>query len=782
MPDSSVIEKMQRLGKMSRDEIRVRVQQECYKRWDLARSVFVSPWRIGKNASGLEDGSKYFLSHKEISECCDWFRSNRPDVTENAIAYADRILRHEFDLLGYAGVRYGGDINWHLDAVHGKSAPTKPWFQIPYLDFARVGDHKVTWELNRHQHLVALAKAYRFTGNIAYAEELFRQWYQWQKENPYPYGINWASSLEIAFRSLAWRWVWYLLEGCDVVPRTFESDLGIALENNARHIERYLSTYFAANTHLLGEAVGLFFIGTLLRASASAAKWRQTGWRIVLEQAERQVRPDGMHFEQSSHYHTYALDFFLHARILAERNGQQTPKALDATIENMLKATCELASSRCLPQFGDDDGGRVFDGRRNRREHMVDPLAIGAALFNRADFKATVGDATEEMVWLLGTAGAGRFESLPNVRPLAHSFALRASGIYAMASDEPIRGRLLIEAGPHGAGWAGHGHADALSVQVDIDGEPVLIDRGTYSYVNNAGERSEFRKTASHNTVEIDGVSQSEELGPFKWKSPCDAKADSWITGETFDLFSGSHGGYERLAGGVVHKRDVFHLKGGFWLVRDMLQGAGTHRAQLSWNLAAGELQPTSKGFQISRNCKPVLSLIHASDAKWDSRTYQDWYSPRYGSRESCSVLRLSATVQLPAECATVLFPGPLKDACFESGADAVAQYEGCRPYRLKTGGVLQEAIFATAPGGWKASRIASDAQFVYAAFSPAGTCQRYVVCSGTYLDVDGERLFTSDVPHAAGEHSIPRAGTSDSQQFQAKPSGCRDRLMTATA
>ena len=57
------------------------------------------------------------------------------------------------------------DIDWHLDPVHGKRAPLDPWFKIPFLDFAVVGDHKVTWELNRHQHLVTLAKARLLSGD-----------------------------------------------------------------------------------------------------------------------------------------------------------------------------------------------------------------------------------------------------------------------------------------------------------------------------------------------------------------------------------------------------------------------------------------------------------------------------------------------------------------------------------------------------------------------------------------------------------------------------------------
>jgi len=56
-----------------------------------------------------------------------------------------------------------------------------------------------------------------------------------------------------------------------------------------------------------------------------AQRWQKLGWQIVLREAERQVRPDGMHFEQSTYYHTYALDFLLHSRILADLNGVAVP-------------------------------------------------------------------------------------------------------------------------------------------------------------------------------------------------------------------------------------------------------------------------------------------------------------------------------------------------------------------------------------------------------------------------------------------------------------------------
>src|SRR5581483_7163636 len=186
--------------------------------------------------------------------------------------------------------------------------------------FAEIGDHKVIWELNRHQHLVTLAKAWLLTGDVRYAQELISQWYAWKQANPYPLGINWASSLEVAFRSLSWIWVDQLLVNCPQASDQFRSDLLRGLAFHGRYTERYLSTYFSPNTHLLGEAAALFFIGTLYPQISSAGRWKNKGFEIVLQEAERQVRPDGVYFEQTLYYHVYALDLFLHVRLLASRN------------------------------------------------------------------------------------------------------------------------------------------------------------------------------------------------------------------------------------------------------------------------------------------------------------------------------------------------------------------------------------------------------------------------------------------------------------------------------
>jgi hypothetical protein len=378
---------------MDWEEVRVRVGQEFHKQNDLLmHRLGVRNGAVRLNVDSAARPGQFFFSDSEISDRAELLRKHLPDEVDEILREADEICGHRFRLLGYENLdftldsgsgNFGGDsskdIDWHLDPVHGKRAPLDPWFKIPFLDFAVVGDHKVTWELNRHQHLVTLAKARLLSGDEKYVRELRAQWRSWIKANPYPLGINWGSTLEVAFRSLSWIWVDQLLAGAAECA-DFRAEMAPALAFHGRYIERYLSTYFSPNTHLLGEAVALFFLSTLYPQMPGAARWKESGWKIVLREAERQVRPDGVYFEQSLYYHVYALDFFLYARLLAARNGMEIPPTYDAVLGRMLDVVAALAQAGPAEGFGDDDGGRLWNPRRNRTEQMTDPLALGAGM------------------------------------------------------------------------------------------------------------------------------------------------------------------------------------------------------------------------------------------------------------------------------------------------------------------------------------------------------------------------------------------------------------------
>lgn len=742
-------EKWSRLTRLSWDEVRTRARQELGKRLDASfpKSTF-RPERIGL-AETVRRGN-FFFSPTELPERVRLLREHLPAEVNAILSEADEICRHRFRLLGYVDLDYGAEIDWHLDAVHGKRSPLKPWHKINFFDFAEIGDHKVTWELNRHQHLVTLAKAWLFTRDSRYSNELISQWNSWQKANPYPLGINWGSSLEVAFRSLSWIWADHILADCPELNDRFKIDLVRGLALNGSYIERYLSTYFSPNTHLLGEAAALFFIGVLYPQIASADRWKKKGLGILLQQGERQVRRDGVYFEQSLYYHVYALDLFLHARLLAWRNQIEVPANFDEVIKKMLLLVQSLSQSGLPLGFGDDDGGRLFNPSRNQGKHMTDPLAVGAIFFQDEKLHAAAGP-TEEAIWLLGEQAVSFLlgSSLP-VPPRTQSFP--DGGTYISVDCEKPSQQIVIDAGPLGAMRAGHGHADALSVKYSAHGRPCLVDSGTFCYMSSGNERNSFRGTGAHNTLRVDELDQAVPDGPFAWKDLPAVRAESWIAGETFTYFCGSHTGYSRLSDPVIHRRFVFHLYSGFWMVRDIAEGNASHVLETFWHLDPSYAARQTDGSSVVASAADdelpnSIAFVPVSDSGWDCRMMSGYISPVYGAAEPAPVLRCRTEVQLPAEHAMLVralaangqAPGELVRVKTQSvEAKAITAYE------YRENGRAHFLIFRD-PGArsWKFGDWESDAVFLY--FCAEGQrISQIAACQMSFIKYHGEGLVSA--------------------------------------
>jgi hypothetical protein len=575
----------------------------------------------------------FFGSFQDRETTVAAFKSRWPETAQAFIEKADSICAGQFDLLGYKELSFGDPIDWQYEPLTGKRIPLLHWSKLDYLNAEVAGDKKIIWELNRHQYFMTLGQAYWLTGDERYARVFAAHLEAWMDANPPKLGINWASSLEVAFRSMAWLWAFNFFKRASSVSNDVFKRAWKFLYLSARHLESYLSTYFSPNTHLTGEALGLFFIGTLLPEFKEARRWRDLGAEILVEQIPIHVQDDGVYFEQSSYYHRYTTDFYLHFLLLARGNEYKLPPQVDEAVVRLLDHLMYLTRpDGTTPLIGDDDGGRLAMLDVRAPNDFRGTVALGAVVFDRADYRFVAADAAEELLWLTGVAGLAKFDSIEPQQPAQASVAFRNGGYFVMRDGWTRDANyLLFDCGPHGSLACGHAHADALSIDVAANGCTVLIDPGTCTYTGSKELRDWFRGSQAHNTLTVDGQSSSEPNGPFSWKTIARCTLEKWISAERFDFVSGQHDGFTRLPDPVTVKREILFLKGDYWIIRDTVVATGEHRVDISFHFDSAP--DAAEGIEI---------LCFGTDRKVEEDSF---VSHCYGHKEPAKALRFSATL-----------------------------------------------------------------------------------------------------------------------------------------
>ena len=644
-------------------------------------------WRDAHRALAFHvafTSQRFALAASNQSTLTPTIRERFPGALANAAERAEKILEGRYDLLGYRDLTFRTDkpVDWHHDPVHRCQAPLVFWSDVPYLD-PKCGDHKIIWELNRHQHWLTLGRAFWLTGDVRYRDRYITELSSWMAANPPLIGINWASMLELGFRSLSWLWALAFFADLSTTGEpAWIVDLLLALDRQLAHIEQNLSYYFSPNTHLLGEALALYVCSRSLPLLRASADREALGRRILLEQARRQVSPDGGHCERSTHYHRYTLDFYLLALIVARITKDPAALDFERTAARLADAARLLADDAGeLPQIGDDDGGMLFPITGRAPSDIRDSLAVAAGLLDRPYLR--IDSPPEETYWLLAhpSLAPAVEASTPSTRELPRSAALRDTGYYVSRSSGGDH--LVIDGGVHGYLNGGHAHADALSLTLSVGGVPLLVDVGTGVYTIDQALRDRLRSSQMHNTLVVDGRSQSIGKGPFSWKTMARSRVHKWKTHQAFDYFEGTHDGYWP----IEHRRHILTVPGDVMVVADFVSGKGVHTAAVHWHIDARwrtHVSDSSVTFVTGHaQCQLVVPRGHIECFEGDTESGLGWRAPVYGSVEPTTSLRITNRESLPFWMPSVFGltrSNPVVDvellpidADSDSGADALA-------------------------------------------------------------------------------------------------------------
>jgi Heparinase II/III-like protein/Heparinase II/III N-terminus len=484
-------------------------------------------------------------------------------VTESAkaavMAAADQLMKGEWEVLGVVRT----DLvmpDWFYDPVTGRHSSSDRYaFRINHRSEEQNGNVKQLWEISRLQHLTLLATAWFVSGNEAYACRVAEQLRSWWRENPFLSGIHWTNGIELGVRLISLAWIRRLLDDWPGVTGLFEDDT-LAVQQIRWH-QQYLAAFrsrgSSANNHVIAEAAGQFIACCAFPWFPESERWLRNSARLLERELLRNTFPSGVGRELASDYQSFVAELGLLAAVEAEAADRPLSTAVWQRLCAMIDSAAALVDQRLRPpRQGDGDDGRALLLDAPTRDSWASLLSLGEALFGGLDWWPRVAmDPTSTIISSL----AGATHDIPG-RPLSRPSRFADAGITLLRTDGNGAPEIWCrcDGGPHGyLRIAAHAHADAMSVEVRHGGVDVLADPGTYCYHGEPAWRSYFRSTIAHNTIELDGWSQSGDGGPFLWLHHANGREIEVVdTGEVAG-WTAEHDGYLSLRPPARHRRSV---------------------------------------------------------------------------------------------------------------------------------------------------------------------------------------------------------------------------------
>lgn len=487
--------------------------------------------------------------------------------------------------------------------------PQRSWWSIPDFD-PEVGDIKAIWELSRMDWLLAFAQRVR-NGDHASLQRLNLWLSDWSKQNAPYQGPNWKCGQEASIRVLHLAVAALILDQAKCSSPTL-------LEFVRLHLQRIAPTigYAVAqdNNHGTSEAAALYVGGSWLMEQGvpDGRRWMQMGKRWLENRASRLVGVDGSFSQYSLNYHRLMLDTFCLVEVWRRDLGLPALSACwfarAQAAARWLYAMIDVRTGDG-PNIGANDGARIIQLTNTGYRDFRPAVQLAMALFANACAFPGEHDWNSTLHWLN--------VAIPNDVLSPSGSQLFDDGGYAVLVCGDVKAVLRYPRFKFRPS-----HADALHLDLWVEGINVLRDGGTYSYNTDKNWLSYFPGTASHNTIQFDERDQMPRLSRFlfgDWLQT--AQTEALNVGEGSASFAASY----QSKCGILHRRHVI-LSSERLKVSDVIEGF-RQKAVLRWRLSPGGWRKlgdaaVTDGFhvlQISAS-QPIVRCEIVDG--WESRFY----------------------------------------------------------------------------------------------------------------------------------------------------------------
>ncbi|MBI5397454.1 MAG: alginate lyase family protein [Verrucomicrobia bacterium] len=558
--------------------------RQLFDAFDLDRSPF-AVIKLDVAAGDFKSAKARLLAYYRQRRSPVWFENwwDHPARATNAppaalLDAAEKIMAHDFSIAG-ASARFGPQIEWrHLPAQLPDGSPD---FQLPLSLYI----NRVPWWRD------VLGAAYWATGDERYATEWAAQVQDWVARNPAPTTFDeqltpppWRR-LTVAFSVPMWIGAWnYFLQSPATTP-----EVAAAFFRGIIQKTRFTIRNPEAVSRLPVQIESVHAAATYFPELRDAARWREWALDNAAKFAGEGLYPDGASKELAPGYQAANLAVLRNVAALAAANQLPLPLAVRSALGSMMDYLSDIMMpDGTLPAFGDTWAPAVV-ARDLQRALEFYPQEKGPARRDQLRFRATSGregappaTASTAAPW----AGTYLMRAPISADMAARVNAARAAqGVPAVSANarwQPTDMALAFRCGPFGTD---HQHEDKLGFVLYGLGVRLVDEMGVYGHADTPW-REYFRGTAAHNTVLVDGLGQNRRAQRETWtaKQPLEG---NWASNDAFDFVSGTYddGWGPENNRAVSQRREILFAKPDYWVVHDLLAGAGTHTYEALYHL-----------------------------------------------------------------------------------------------------------------------------------------------------------------------------------------------------
>lgn len=529
----------------------------------------------------------------------------------------EALLKGFVTIFGYTWAWAPDGSCWHRAPDTGTLWPRRFFADIPIQSGNPCGDIRMAWEPSRLQHLVLLAMlaqqaepAVRSAAVAAVEAQLV----SWVEANPFLMGIHYICPTECALRLLAVCHAMDALRPSALTSAPVWPAVLTLIAGHAELIRKRLSLRLITPHDTLAGAVALIYAGSLFPEMDMAERWLAFGHYLLEEETPRHISHDGGSQEQGVGYLQFCTDLYGMVLALLDHRQSPVPEKIRQVFARSRDFLDEFRNSidGSLPPIGEGEDEHALSPYMHF-VHPTRPHSPGLSTFHLSGYSIIRGRTRDRAIFDHGALGmAPRYT---------------------------------------------HGHADALSLFLQVGAQDVLIDPGTYTFTGHDEWRAYFRSTRAHNTVTIDGLDQAIQDGSLAWSLPFDTHLvykDETPEGK-ITVIARHYGYKDRL--GVTHLRGVSYEPPGSWMIWDWLTGTGVHQVELNWHLGCRPI-PVDGGYRLEGCNPPLLLTVEGGASTLCEGSVQPvggWASKRYGSKHPITTLRVAYTGSLPHEFMTRL-------------------------------------------------------------------------------------------------------------------------------